>query len=253
MARSPSAPTATISSPAPAAAGLVRRARGASFPRASASAQSRSAAPDATVRTIGGVSVPSRVEAASILLEVKPVDWLVEHSAAVAEVAALLAARMAERGIALDRAVVEAAALLHDVDKALLAGNRLLQLGHGTAGAAFLTERGYAELAPAVAHHPVTLLSDEARYADWAERASLEESVVAYADKRATRDVVTLDERFRGWEERHPERAESIRIARGRAERLEREVCAAAGVAPNDVHRLPWVAEAMQAVASAAR
>lgn len=149
--------------------------------------------------------------------------------------------------------MVEAAALLHDVDKALPKGHPLLQLGHGAAGAAWLSERGHAELAPAVAHHPAKLLSDEAAYPDWAARASLEERVVAYADKRATQDIVTLDERFRGWAERHPERAESIRMARGRAQLLEREVCAAAGLAPTEVQRVPWVRDAMQALTSAAR
>jgi hypothetical protein len=44
-----------------------------------------------------------------------------------------------------------------------------------------------------------------------------------------------------------------MRIARARAELLEREVCAAAGVAPTEVRRLPWVREAMQAVASTTR
>jgi hypothetical protein len=213
----------------------------------------RFAARDGAVRTIGSVSIPSRVEAVSLLLELDPPDWLVEHSSAVAEVAAFLAARIAERGTALDRTVVEAAALLHDVDKALPDGHPLLRLGHGAAGGAWLTERGHPELAPAVAHHPVKVLGDEAVYPQWAATASLAERVVAYADKRAMQDVVTLDQRFHRWEDRHRERAESIRTARGRAELLQRDVCAAAGLAPDEVQRLPWVRDAMQAVTSAAR
>jgi putative nucleotidyltransferase with HDIG domain len=199
------------------------------------------------------VSVPSRVEAVSILLELESPDWLVEHSTSVAEVAAFLAARMRQRGTALDGALVEAAALLHDIDKALPDDHPLLRLGHGAAGAAWLTDRGHAELAPAVAHHTAKLLGDEAIYPEWAARASLEERVVAYADKRARQGVVTLDDRFRRWEERHPERADSIRAARGRAELLESEVCALAGVEPTEVERMPWVHDAMQAVTSPAR
>lgn len=206
-----------------------------------------------TVPTIGSVSAPSRVEAISILLELDPPDWLVEHSTAVAEVAAFLAARIAERGTSLDRALVEAAALLHDVDKALPDGYPLLKLGHGAAGAAWLTERGHAELAPAVAHHPVKVLGDEAVYREWAATASLDEQVVAYADKRAGQLVVTLDERFRRWQARHPERDESMRMARRRAELLESQVCALAGLAPTQVERMSWVDEAMQAFTSQAR
>lgn len=205
------------------------------------------------VPTIGGVSVPSRVQAVSILLELDPPDWMAAHSGAVAEVAAFLAARIAERGIVIDRAVVEAAALLHDVDKLLPPAHSLKALGHGEAGAAWLSERGHPELARAVAHHPATLLSDEARYPRWAAFASREERVVAYADKRATRDVVSLDERFGEWNEKHPEHAAALRFARSRAARLERDVCTAAGIAAEEVQRLPWVAEAMKAGADAAR
>ena len=205
------------------------------------------------VRTIGSVSVPSRVEAISILLELDPPDWLVEHSTAVAEVAAFLAARIAERGTTLDRALVEAAALVHDVDKALPDTHPLLKLGHGAAGAAWLTNRGHAELAPAVAHHPVKVLGDEAVYREWAATASLEEQVVAYADKRARQNVVTLEERFRRWQVRHPERDESMRMARRRAELLESQVCALAGLAATEVERTSWVDEAMQAFTGPAR
>ena len=48
-----------------------------------------------------------------------PTDLVVRHARAVAEVAAFLAARMETRGSPVDRRLVEAAALLHDVDKVL--------------------------------------------------------------------------------------------------------------------------------------
>jgi len=194
------------------------------------------------------MAVPTRSEAARILRELHPPEWLVTHSAAVAEIAAFLAARITSRGVDLDTAVVEAAALLHDLDKALPETDPLRKLGHGAAGAAWLTRRGHGELARAVANHPATLLSDEERYPRWAAFASREERVVAYADKRATQELVPLAQRFGSWAERHPEHEPSLRLARGRAERLERDVCAAAGIAPSDVARLPWVAEAMASV-----
>ena len=53
---------------------------------------------------------------------------------AVAEIAAFLAERMAGRGVAVDRALVESAALLHDLDKALPETDPLRRLGHGHAG-----------------------------------------------------------------------------------------------------------------------
>ena len=137
--------------------------------------------------------------------------------------------------------LVEAGALLHDVDKALPDDHPLTALGHGEAGAAWLREQGHDELAGAVANHPVTRLADDEHYSLWIRDATVEERVVSYADKRATQDLVSLDERFSRWIERHGDTAE-IRIARERAEALERDICAAAGVDPADVKRAPWAA-----------
>ena len=52
----------------------------------------------------------------------------------VAEVASFLAYRAAQAGLAVDRRLVETAALLHDIDKALPADHPLRALGHGRAG-----------------------------------------------------------------------------------------------------------------------
>jgi hypothetical protein len=162
-------------------------------------------------------------------------------------VAAFLAARIAASGESLDVQLVEAAALLHDVDKLLPDDHPLRVLRHGEAGAAWLSEHGHGELAKAVAGHPATLLGDDERYPRWASEATVEERIVAYADKRAMQDLVSLEQRFAAWLERHPERAASLRLARSRAESLETQVCAAAGIAATDVQRLAWVEEALRA------
>ena len=92
--------------------------------------------------TIEPMTVPGRVEAASLLLSLDPPAWFVRHARAVAEVAAWLAARIEARGVAVDRRLVEAAALLHDVDKALPAGDPARALPHGDGSAAWLTRAG---------------------------------------------------------------------------------------------------------------
>ena len=123
--------------------------------------------------------------------------------AAVAEIAAFLAERAEARGIAVDRRLVEAAALLHDIDKAFPADAPVRALGHGHAGAAWLADHGWTELAPAVDAHPVMRLVDAAGDR-WLERASLEDRIVAYADKRAAARLGPVDARFRRWHRRHP-------------------------------------------------
>jgi putative nucleotidyltransferase with HDIG domain len=180
------------------------------------------------------MTVPTRAEALALLGALGPPDWLMRHCVAVADIAVLLAERARALGGAVDAQLVESAALLHDVAKALPSDDPLRTLDHGHAGAAWLTERGYGELAAAVAAHPAVRLT-EPGYERWASQASLEERIVAYADKRAEARPVTLDQRYAGWLTRHPERRASLELGLTRARRLEREVCAAAGVEPAEL------------------
>jgi hypothetical protein len=205
------------------------------------------------------MTVPGRVEAAHLLRSLDPPAWHVRHSCAVAEVAGWLAARTAARGVDLDRRLTESAALLHDVDKALPPGDPLRALPHGEGSAAWLAARGYPELADPVATHPVTRLRDGEWFERWLADARPEDRIVAYADKRAAQRLGPLDARFAAWRRRHPPTEDAsggwneaqLRAIRDRAGRLEAVVCAAAGVAPQDVRRLAWTASALRTAGSA--
>jgi HD domain-containing protein len=167
-------------------------------------------------------------------------------------VAAFLALQIARAGARHDRRLVEAAALLHDVDKLLDNDSQFARLEHGDAGAAWLADRGYEELGPAVAAHPVRRLErEDARR--WLDSASLEERVVCYADKRAGQRLVSVESRFAGWARRYPQYASSLSRAQPYVDWLEREVCAAARVTPREVRRLPWVRDALAAARSTPR
>ena len=201
--------------------------------------------------TIVVMTIPSRLEAAGLLLSFRPVDGIIQHSAVTAEVASFLGDALIRAGHPVDRAVIETAALLHDIDKAFPDDDPLRALGHGHAGARWLETHGWAELAPAVASHPVGRLTEQP-YPDWVAATTLEQRVVAYADKRSQRRVVTLDERFARWTSRHPEAADAIAAARARAAELEAEVCGLARVRPDEVARLPWAGDALAAARGAA-
>jgi putative nucleotidyltransferase with HDIG domain len=189
--------------------------------------------------------VPSRRQAAQLLLSLAPPDWLLRHSLAVAEVGSFLARRAERAGHAVDRPLVESAALLHDIDKALAAAHPLHALGHGHAGAAWLSERGHGELAAAVANHPVTRLADDAHWQRWSRAATLEERLVAYADKRATRRLVPMAVRFAEWHRRFPGDGQSHATAEQRARELERQVCAVVGLEPAQFGRMRWAGRAV--------
>jgi len=199
---------------------------------------------------------PGRVEAASLLLSLDPEAWFMRHARAVAEVAGWLAARIDARGVAVDRRLVESAALLHDVDKALPPDDPRRALPHGEGSAEWLTAAGHPELARTVASHPVTRLIDGERFRRWAAFASREERIVAYADKRAGRRLESMDARFASWRSRHPPSADAHRgtwdeasfaSVRQRAGRLEADVCRAAGITPDAVRRLAWTGPALRA------
>jgi len=211
------------------------------------------------------MTIPARREAARLLLSLDPPAWSLRHACAVADVAGFLARLIAADGIPVDVRAVEAAALLHDVDKipaARVAGTR-----HGDGSAAWLGTHGMPELAPLVRDHPVTRLADDEDAARLAG-ASLEARVVAYADKRAGQALEPMAARFGSWRRRYPSGPadpvpreydrppknagwadETARRVYARAEVLEREVCAAAGVTPAEVRRLRWSRRALREAA----
>jgi len=189
------------------------------------------------------------VDAAALLLSLDPPRWFVRHARAVAEVAAWLAARIDAHGTPIDRRLVESAALLHDADKALPSDDPATALPHGDGSAAWLTRLGHPELARAVAGHPVTRFLDGDGYRRWAAFASREERIVAYADKRAGQRLESMDARFASWSRRYP--TLDMRAVRARADRLESDVCRAAGIEPADVRRLAWTGAAFRAARGA--
>ena len=196
------------------------------------------------------MTVPGRVEAAALLLSLDPPAWFLRHARAVAEVAAWLAARTARAASdPVDRPLVEAAALLHDVDKLLPADDVARALPHGHGSAAWLARAGHPELGPAVASHPVTRLVDGYCYERWVATASREERIVAYADKRAGQSLEPMAGRFASWQLRYPDgwSPDEAAAARRRADELETDVCGRAGVDPVDVRRLRWTGPALQA------
>lgn len=214
------------------------------------------------------MTVPGRREAASLLLSLAPPRWFLHHACAVADVAAWLGARAEARGVSVDRAALEAAALLHDVDKLPACGTDA-RLRHGEGSAAWLAAHGLEELGPLVRDHPVTHLADDGLTARLGA-APLEARLLAYADKRAGQHLESMDERFASWRRRYPSGpGEHVlprdggptgsgwddgvaTIVASRAAQLERDMCSVAGVAPAEVGRLRWSRRALREAAAAA-
>jgi uncharacterized protein len=172
------------------------------------------------------MAVPDRTTALRLLDEAGLPDGVVVHSRGVARVAVAAAGLVAEARIPVDGALVEAAALLHDIDKA--SGAR--GANHGIEGARQLEEMGYPELAMPVASHPVMSLLDEDRYPiGWPS------VLIAVADRHVAQGFMTIDERLDDMQLRHPRYAESIDAARRPSHALEAELADAAGMTVSDL------------------
>jgi len=154
-------------------------------------------------------------------------DGIVVHSEGVARVAAAAAGLAAEAQIPIDGALVEAAALLHDIDKVEI---RRTGGVHGVVGARRLEEAGYPELAMPVASHPVSCLLDDDRFPiGWPS------VIVAVADRHVGQDFMTVDERLDDMKLRHPEHAAEIESARRPAHALEAQVAEGIGLSVEDL------------------
>ena len=166
--------------------------------------------------------VPSHAAAAALLLSLSPSTWLQRHASAVADVASFLAGRAIHEGHPVDRALVETAALLHDLDKALPTDDCS---GHWAMG---MQEPGGSR-SGATTSWPLrwiatrSVASPTSHTILWVRSTTLEQRLVAYADKRAQRRVVTLDDRFARWNRKHPSMAAELLAARERAGLLEAE------------------------------
>ena len=131
--------------------------------------------------------IPSNRTCYRLILEMEMMDHIVDHSRRVRRVALFLVDRLAERGISLNRDLVSAAALLHDITK-----TRSFETGenHARTGAQYLGALGYPEVGDIVGQHVKLRNCDPV--------ANITEAVIVnYADKRVLHDrVVSLAERM---------------------------------------------------------
>ena len=143
---------------------------------------------------------------------------IVSHSVTVCGVALYLTRKLATQGVRLNRDLVRAGALLHDITKVHGLGK---PLDHTLTGSKLVKKLGYPEVAALVRQH-VRLGRDRRR-----GRIG-EAEVVNYSDKRVVEDrITTLRERLAYIVERYavtPEAAERIKKFSAVALELEEDI-----------------------------
>ncbi len=173
------------------------------------------------------MAIPNAEEAHRILVARRLPAGIVAHSEGVAWIAKEAARLLGAAGIPIDVGLVEAAALLHDIDKLETRGGRGL---HGLTGAAMLESMGFGDLAPPVAGHPVSALLDDRRFPrGWPS------VIVSVADKHVAQAFLTIDERLDDMARRYPRYSGEINAARRPAHALEQELADAIGLPVADL------------------
>ncbi len=142
---------------------------------------------------------------------------MIEHVILVNKIAVFLAKKLKENGEKIDIKLVDAASLLHDLDKWICVNDKSLK--HGFESERILTEKGFPEIGYYARQHVAEFITFG--YKTW------EEKVIAYADKRVNGDkIVSLKERFDYINIRYPAKDKKIRDDTIRLSyELEKEIC----------------------------
>lgn len=176
------------------------------------------------------IRIPNEEECCRLVAGMGMLDNIVAHCRQVCRVSLLITDHLASNG--LNRELVRAAALLHDITKTR---SFATQEDHAETGARMLAELGYPEVGTIVRQH-VAL----ERY--FASSEPTEAEIVNYADKRVLHDrIVPLSERMAYILERYgrqEERKQSILLLWKMTEALEERLFAGLPFAPGDLTRL---------------
>jgi uncharacterized protein len=181
------------------------------------------------------IKIPSEAECRRLVAGMGMLDNIVAHCRQVCRVSLLIVDHLKPDRLkpdGLNRDLIRAAALLHDITKTR---SFKTQEDHAETGAQLLTEIGYPEVGRIVGQH-VRL----DRY--FASAVTTEAEVVNYADKRVLHDrIVPLSERMGYILEkygREPQRKQMILLLWDKTEALEARLFAGLPFAPGDISRL---------------
>jgi putative nucleotidyltransferase with HDIG domain len=178
------------------------------------------------------MKTPSRESCYRLICRMKMLDHIVAHSLQVCRVSTLLAELFERRRISLNRELVQASALLHDITK-----TRSFETGenHAETGAKLLKDLGYPEVGRIIGQH-VRLDA----YAASGEPTEAE--IVNYSDKRVLHDkIVSLTERMGYILEKYgdePEKRERILWLSEKTRLMEARLFTILSISPLDLKDL---------------
>ena len=155
------------------------------------------------------MNIPTREECLLILKNNGTPSNVIQHTQKVAEFAAEIADNLLEKGIKVNRGLVVAGALLHDIEK--------VKEDHSAKGASILEKKGYPEVAKIIKYHSYYDMEKDNHF-----ELTIEQKIVFYADKRIMHDrKVSIRERYDDLKKRYEF---DLSKEKEFAEKIEREL-----------------------------
>jgi HD superfamily phosphodiesterase len=115
------------------------------------------------------------------------------HCQLVCDVADIITSALEKKSIQIDKELVHASALLHDIDKHM---TKLPNERHPDAAVRMLVHEGMEEVAEVVRRHPLHAILDQTICP-----TTIEQKIVYISDKMVKYAFIGLEERFRLWRE----------------------------------------------------
>ena len=140
---------------------------------------------------MNNIKIPSRDECLDILTKNKTPSNVIEHCKAVCRLSEEVADNLIADGIKVNKKLVIAAALLHDVER--------VKDNHVKVGAKLIKSLGFPEVAKVMVRHSMYQIEDSKNIPK-----TVEEKIVFYAEKRALGGkIVSLKEKFNDTKKRY--------------------------------------------------
>jgi putative nucleotidyltransferase with HDIG domain len=171
--------------------------------------------------------IPTRKQCEKLIYEFNLPNNVIIHSQLVMEVSCFLADKIESAGIKLNKEVIKAAALLHDLDKTLTLKDNA---NHGLFAANILIKRGMGEISSPIKKHSLSNISSPNT-----APVTYEEKIIFYADKICGEKVISLEERAYLWIKKFPQAKKAILNNIVMVAKLENEILSLANITFEDI------------------
>jgi putative nucleotidyltransferase with HDIG domain len=173
--------------------------------------------------------IPDKNRCLNLLIKYQVPENKRRHLELVAKVADYISQKLEARGWKLDRNLLIAAALLHDIDKAV---DKLPGEKHPDTAVRILKSEGLDEVADLVRTHPLHLILDPVK-----APKTIEQKILYLSDKMVKYAVIGVDARFKLWNDENLPGEEQQILDRSYplVKLLETEILEKYGITPAEI------------------